>query len=248
MRLMISVVSPEEAREALLGGTEILDIKNPAEGSLGAQYPHVIREIKNLASGKVEISAAIGDMPNLPGTAALAALGAASCGPDYIKVGLHGPRNEVQAATLLREVERAVQEFAISVIAVGYGDFSRAGTLDPACLPAIAAAEGVRGLLLDTATKDGCSLLDFLDPTSLRRLGEQTHAAGLLFGLAGALREEHLAIALDLGADVVGMRTAACRDGLRNGVVESARVRRLHEIASARLHKTANTKNMNTSE
>jgi uncharacterized protein (UPF0264 family) len=233
MRLMISVVSAEEARKAMLGGAEILDIKNPAEGSLGAQYPRVIREIKNLASRKVEISAAIGDMPNLPGTAALAALGAAGCGPDYIKVGLHGPRNEIDAATLLREVQRAVEGFDISVIAVGYADSIRAGTLDPACLPGMVASEGARGFLLDTAIKDGLSLLDFLDPISLRRLGEQAHAAGLLFGLAGALREEHLAIARDLGADVVGMRTAACRDNLRSGPLESARVRRLREVASA---------------
>jgi uncharacterized protein (UPF0264 family) len=237
MRLMISVVSAEEGRNAMLGGAEILDVKNPAEGSLGAQYPRVIRQIKNLVSGKAEISAAIGDMPNLPGTAALAALGAASCGPDYIKVGLYGSRNEIEAAILLREVQRAVQEFATSVIAVGYADFSRAGTLDPVCLPAIAVSAGARGLLLDTAIKDGRSLLDFLNPTSLRQLGEQTHAAGLLFGLAGALREEHLAIALDLGADVVGVRTAACRDNLRSGPLEPARVRRLREIASAPPHK-----------
>ena len=39
MRLMISVVSAAEAREALAGGAEILDIKNPGEGSLGAT-PH----------------------------------------------------------------------------------------------------------------------------------------------------------------------------------------------------------------
>jgi hypothetical protein len=227
MKLMISVVSAEEAREAMLGGAEILDIKNPAEGSLGAPYPRVIREIKDLSAGKVEISAAVGDLPNLPGTAALAALGAASCGPDYIKVGLHGPRNEIEAAALLREVRRAVEGFQISVIAVGYADFGRVGTLDPASLPQVAASEGVRGLLLDTAIKDGRTLLDFLDSTSLRRLGEQTHGAGLLFGLAGSLREEHLVIVGDLGADVVGIRTAACRDNLRNGPLESARVRRL---------------------
>ena len=233
MRLMISVVSADEAHKAVQGGAEILDIKNPAEGSLGAQYPRVIREIKHLVSGKLEISAAIGDMPNLPGTAALAALGAASCGPDYIKVGLHGSRNENEAAMLLREVRRAVQEFETSVIAVGYGDFGRAGTLDPACLPGMVASEGARGLLLDTAIKDGRSLLDFLDSTSLRRLGEQTHAAGLLFGLAGALREEHLAIARDLGADVVGMRTAACRNNLRSGPLDPARVRCLREACLA---------------
>lgn len=232
MRLMISVVSAEEARQAMMGGAEILDIKNPAEGSLGAQYPRVIREIKTVSAGKIEISAAIGDMPSLPGMAALAALGAASCGPDYVKVGLHGPRNETDAAILLREVQLAVQEFGVDVIAAGYADFRRAGTLDPACLSEIAASQGVRGVLLDTAVKDGCTLLDFIDSKSLRRLREEAHAAGLLFGLAGTLREEHLPIMRDLGADVVGIRTAACRDDLRSGVLDAARVRRLREIAS----------------
>jgi uncharacterized protein (UPF0264 family) len=37
MRLMISVLSAEEAMEAIAGGAQILDVKNPSEGSLGAQ-------------------------------------------------------------------------------------------------------------------------------------------------------------------------------------------------------------------
>jgi uncharacterized protein (UPF0264 family) len=232
MRLMISVVSAEEARKAVLGGADILDVKNPAEGSLGAQYPRVIREIKDIASGKVEISAAIGDMPNLPGTAALAALGAATCGPDYIKVGLHGSRDEIEAARLIGEVERAVRELNVEVVAVGYADFERAGTLDPGCLPKVAASAGAKGLLLDTAIKDGRTLLDFWDPMKLRRFGERVHAAGLLFGVAGSLREEDMPAVLDSGAEVVGLRTAACRDNQRNGPLDPVRVRRLREITS----------------
>jgi (5-formylfuran-3-yl)methyl phosphate synthase len=230
MRLMISVVSAAEAREAISGGTEILDIKNPAEGSLGAQPPHVIREIKNLAAEKIEVSAAIGDMPNLPGTAALAALGAATCGADYVKVGLHGPRNEADALLLLREVQQSVREFKTSVIAAAYADFKRAGTLDPACLPGLAAEAGIQGCLLDTAVKDGYTLFDFLDVRTLRSLAEQAHAAGLLFAIAGALREQDLPLARDLGVDVVGLRTAACRDSRRSGPLDVARVRRLHRI------------------
>jgi hypothetical protein len=45
MKLMISVLSAVEAQDVIAGGTAILDIKNPAEGSLGAQPPRVIREI-----------------------------------------------------------------------------------------------------------------------------------------------------------------------------------------------------------
>ena len=143
MRLMISVTSEEEAREALLGEAEILDVKNPAEGSLGAQSPEVIRNIKTLSTGSVEVSAAIGDMPNLPGTAALAALGATSCGVDYVKVGLYGTRSEAEAESLLCEVQKAVRSFDASVIAAAYADYQRAGTLNPECLPRLAASAGV---------------------------------------------------------------------------------------------------------
>ena len=90
----------------------------------------MIREIKNLASSSLKLSAAIGDMPNLPGTAALAALGAATCGADYIKVGLYGPRTEPEAIALLREVRQAVLEFKTSVIAAAYADFQSAGTIE----------------------------------------------------------------------------------------------------------------------
>jgi uncharacterized protein (UPF0264 family) len=230
MRLMISVVSAVEAREALAGGAEILDVKNPVEGSLGAQPPSIIREIKNLISGRAELSAAIGDMPNLPGTAALAALGAATCGADYIKVGLHGPRTVSDAVALLREVQQAVLEFKTSVIAAAYADFRRAGTLNPMTLPALAASAGIRGCLLDTAVKDGQSLFSFMDPATLRVLLEEAHEAGLTIGLAGALREEDLMLVQSIGADIVGLRSAVCRNQHRNEPLDAARVRQLRQI------------------
>ena len=230
MKLMISVISAEEAQEALLGGAEILDAKNPAEGSLGAPAPQVIREIKEIAAGRVEISAAIGDLPNLPGTAALAALGAAVCGADFVKAGLHGIRSESEAVALLIEAKRAVRDFSASIIAAGYADFRRAGALDPACLPRAAASAGVRGCLLDTAIKDGRSLFDFIGHQELRLLIAQAHEAGLLFGLAGALSEKDLPIARNLGADIVGLRTAVCRDSHRAGPLDAARVRRLQDV------------------
>jgi (5-formylfuran-3-yl)methyl phosphate synthase len=227
MRLMISVISAAEAYQALQSGADLLDIKNPEEGSLGAQSPCVIRAIKDAASGRAEISAAIGDMPNLPGTASLAALGAASCGVDYIKVGLLGPRNEAEAVTMLRQVQQAVQESSVSLIAACYADFQNAGTLDPKCLPRLAAAAKIRGCLVDTLVKDGRGLFDFLDADTLHSLAMQAHAAGLLFGAAGALREEDLPILRDAGVDVVGLRTAVCRNNQRIGSLDAARVRDL---------------------
>ena len=227
MRLMISVLSAGEARQALWGGADLLDIKNPAEGSLGAQYPGVIREVKGVAPAKVAISTAIGDLPYLPGTAALAALGAACCGADYIKAGLYGPHSEAEALRLLCGIREAVREFKTLVIAAAYADHQRIGALDPHLLPGLAAAAGIQGCLIDTAIKDGHTLLDFLKPEEIRTLSDQAHAAGLLFGAAGALRQQHLPLLQASGVDVAGLRTAVCRDGQRTGPLDPARVRDL---------------------
>jgi (5-formylfuran-3-yl)methyl phosphate synthase len=234
MRLLVSVVSADEARDAIVGGADILDVKNPAEGALGAQFPRVIRQVRAAAPGQMKVSATIGDMPNLPGTASLAALGAATCGADYVKVGLWGPRTEAEAVCLLSEVQRAVSDFpGVQVIAAGYADGCRAGTLNPRLIPGIARAAGVAGCLLDTAIKDGRGLFDFLTPDELRALTDEAHGAGLLFALAGALREQDLHLVRDLGADVAGVRTAVCRDGRRAGPLDPDRVRRLREVIAS---------------
>jgi uncharacterized protein (UPF0264 family) len=231
MKLLVSVTSPDEAREAIAGGADILDVKNPAEGSLGAHSPRVIQAVRAIAPPAVPVSAAIGDMPHLPGTAALAALGAATCGATYIKVGLWGSRTEAEAVSLLLEVQRAVSTFpGAMVIAAGYADAERAGLLPPTLLPRIAHTAGVKGCMLDTAIKDGRRLGEFLAPETLRALATEAHAAGLLFALAGSLQEADLPLIQKLGADVAGVRSAACRDGRRAGPLDAERVRRLKQV------------------
>jgi len=227
---MISVVSLAEAQMALQGGADILDVKNPAEGALGAQPPGVIRGIVDLASDTALVSAAIGDMPNLPGTAALATLGAAACGVDYIKVGLYGPRSKTDAVALLREMLQAIKGSKTSIIAAAYADFQKAGTLDPLLLPQIAASAGVHGCLIDTAVKDGSCLFDFLNIRQLQTLVAEAHAAGLLFGVAGSLQEEDVYQIRNLDADIVGFRAAACRNNKRGGPLEVSRVQKLRSL------------------
>jgi (5-formylfuran-3-yl)methyl phosphate synthase len=228
MLLMVSVIDPNEVPAAIAGGADILDVKNPAEGSLGAPNAHILRKVRAVTPGSVQVSAAIGDMPNLPGTASLAALGAASCGVDFVKVGLYGPKNKEEAIYLLRAVRQAVGAFpSVKVIAAGYADAQRSGTLEPRLLPGIAREAGIAGCLLDTYVKDGHNLFDYLTPAALRSLAREAHAGGLLFALAGALQAEHLQQTHEVGADIVGVRTAACRDNQRNGPLEVEKIRRL---------------------
>jgi (5-formylfuran-3-yl)methyl phosphate synthase len=230
MRLLVSVVDEGEAREAAAAGANIIDVKNPGEGSLGAPSPAVIEGVRAAVPAHLPVSAAIGDMPNLPGTAALAALGAARSGAAFVKVGLWGVSTEAKAVDLLRAVRDGAAGVPGAVVVAGaYADARRVepAPLEPELLPRVAHAAGARVCLLDTAVKDGCGLLDWLSRDELTSLVADAHDAGLQVALAGALRAEDLAVVRATGADIVGVRSAACGDGRRSGSLEAARVRAL---------------------
>jgi hypothetical protein len=231
MKLLVSVVDVQEAEEAILGGAAIIDIKNPREGSLGAQPPRKIAEIAAVIPQSLESSAAIGDVPNLPGMASLAAAGAAQCGVDYVKVGLLHVAGAADAVSLLTEVREAVKACSpkTHVVACAYADTTRGTSLNPMELPAVAAQAGVDGCMLDTAYKDGNSLRDCLPTDALRRFIETCREHSLLCALAGSLRGTDFDWVRDLQPDVVGVRGAACNGDRVTGRISSLRVRQLRE-------------------
>jgi (5-formylfuran-3-yl)methyl phosphate synthase len=233
MRLLVSVVDAGEAREAATAGADIVDVKNPDEGSLGAPSPAVIAGVRAAVDAAVPVSAAIGDMPNLPGTAALAALGAASSGAVFVKVGLWGASTEAEAVDLLRAVAGAAGAVpGTVVVAAAYADARRVAhrPLAPERLARVARAAGVGICLFDTAVKDGRGLLDWLSPDALASLVAEAHDSGLQMALAGALRAEDLPVVQATGADIAGVRSAACEDGRRTGRLDPARVRALRAL------------------
>jgi (5-formylfuran-3-yl)methyl phosphate synthase len=231
MRLLVSVTSAEEARLAVAGGVDVVDVKNPAEGSLGAPVPAVIEAVRAVVPPGRPLSVAIGDMPHLPGTAALAAAGAVGCGADYVKVGLWGSSTEEEAVALLSAVRTAVGDGA-AVIAAAYADAERAPGLPPQSLVATARRAGVAGCLLDTAVKDGRGLFEWLVPDALTAMTAEAHEAGLEIALAGALRAEDLPAVRATGADIAGVRSAACRDGRRTAPLDPDRIARLRALCA----------------
>jgi uncharacterized protein (UPF0264 family) len=210
LRLLASVTNKKEALEAIKGGAHIIDVKNPKEGSLGANFPRIIRQVKKIVPNNIEMSATIGDLPNLPGTASLAALGAAVSGADYVKAGLFGVKKVEEAVSLMKEVCRAVKDHnAISkVIAAGYADFQEVNCLNPLKLPSIARKTEADGVLIDMKVKGQKKLFDFLSDDTLRNFVEESHKYGLIAALAGGLDKEDIPRLLDLRADVVGIRRA----------------------------------------
>ena len=84
-------------------------------------------------------------------------------------------------------------------------------------------------MLLDTADKSGPGLRGLMTPRALARWVAEAHDAGLLVALAGKLTADDLAFVRDAGADIAGVRGAAC-DGGRTGRVSSDRVAVLRKL------------------
>ncbi|AEA47618.1 (5-formylfuran-3-yl)methyl phosphate synthase [Archaeoglobus veneficus] len=231
MLVLVSPADVQEAIESIEGGADIIDVKNPAEGSLGANYPWVIRDIAKVVKehGK-EVSATIGDMDFKPGTASLAAFAVASCGANYVKVGLYGVRRKDEAFKLVRAVVNAVNEFGSKVVVAGYADFRRIGSISPLELPEVVRNAGAHGVMVDTAVKDGSRLFDHMGVEELATFVELAHSNDLFCALAGSIQFEDIPVLKKLGADIVGVRTAVCENG-RNSKIRRELVAKLVEVA-----------------
>jgi uncharacterized protein (UPF0264 family) len=219
MRLLVSVVSVEEARRALAGGADIIDVKDPGEGALGAPSPRVLADVVRAVGTAAPVSVALGDLPALPHTAALAARGAALSGAGFVKVGLRGVHELDSAVAMMSAVADAAEPHT-AVIAAAYAD-ARAldpPALAPAWLPVLVERTGIAGALIDTFVKDGRGLYGWLAESELGDLIVRTRQAGATFAVAGQLRRGELR---RVSADVVGVRSAVCRGGDRTAELDA---------------------------
>lgn len=227
MQLLVSVGSAAEARAALSGGADVIDAKDARRGALGAVTPLVLRSICAAVRFRRPVSAALGDA--LDETAiARETHAAAAAGVAYVKVGFRGVTRPDRALALATAAARGARATggATKLVVVAYADALRAGSLSPSALVEIAARAGAAGVLLDTAFKDAGGLFELLPPETVGVWVSAARAAGLMVGLAGGLAARDLGTAAALGADLAGVRGAACTGG-RTGCVSRARVARL---------------------
>ena len=229
MKILVSPKCLDEAQLLVELGVDIIDIKNPLEGSLGAAVPHVIRDIACYCRSRaVPTSATLGDLPFQPGTAALAAFGLAHLRVSYIKVGLHGARNEEQAIQMLGAVGDAIAmvDSSIAIVAAGYADHRLFDGLSPGELLRAAVHTGCPAIMLDTADKRHGSLFDAMAEPELRSFVVAARQARLLVGLAGSIDARHLPALADLQPDIVGVRGALCTKHDRTQHIDAGSVRR----------------------
>ena len=223
--LLVSVRDPLEAAEALRGGANVIDIKEPRNGSLGAASDSCIAAVVARVARRAPISAALGELVDFDSSRAVTL----PPGVKFVKLGLAGCGSKPDWRNRWRIAARALSATA-AMIAVVYAD-SASGAPPADQLLDEAVRIGCAGILIDTFDKRRG---DLFKHWSIDRLGRQIHdaqLAGLVTVVAGSLTGETIQHVLPLEPDLVAVRGAACRGG-RTGRVDRCLVSRLSRTLS----------------
>ena len=216
-RMLASVATLQEARLAAECGVDIIDLKNPAAGALGALPLDTVARIVRELRGRAPLSATVGDLPMEPVTIRAAAEAMAATGVDFVKLGCFPGGDWPGVFAALKPLAARGER----LVAVLFAD----DAIELDWLPMLAKA-GFTGAMLDTANKQGGSLTTLRDGRFLGEFVDETHRAGLLCGLAGSLRAVDIAPLSRLNPDYLGFRGALC-GGQRTDALDSAAVREL---------------------
>jgi (5-formylfuran-3-yl)methyl phosphate synthase len=218
------VASLGELRLALAARVDVIDLKAPADGALGAWPRALLAEAVRRVAGRRPVSATVGDLP--PDDAHLlaeAARATAATGVDVVKLGFFpGADHRALAGALAPATAGGAR-----LVAVLMADRSP----DLGLAPALAAA-GFWGVMLDTEDKRAGSLLAHLRPAELGRWVADARAHGLATGLAGSLRLADIPALAPLGPDFLGFRGALCLGG-RASPLDPARLGAAREALDA---------------
>lgn len=209
--MLASVCNLDETKLVQDVGVDIIDLKNPSEGALGALDFTVIEEIATYVNGITPLSATIGNLPFQAHVIEPVIRRMAGTGVDIIKVGLFGEIDQAAELQLLSRLSRQGVRIVLVLFAEKYQqdyDFENL------------ASTGITGVMLDTMDKHSGSLRYKMTESSLQQFVSSAKFHELLCGLAGSLCAADIAPLLALHPDYLGFRGGLCQHSERINVLD----------------------------
>lgn len=205
-QLLVSVTSIQEAQIALENGVDIIDLKDPGAGALGALPLQQIQSIVTYVDAKRPISATIGDVPMQPDLLVERINAFSATQLDFIKIGFF-EADDYQPCLDVLQYELKTNT---KLIAVLFAEFKY-----PVSLIAAIKQAGFCGVMLDTAHKNGTTFMDHYSEAQYKQLSELVFSHDMSFGIAGSLRLEHIAHVNKIQPTYVGFRGGVCAENQR---------------------------------
>lgn len=222
---LASVSSLDEALLVRSLGADVIDLKDPGRGALGALDESRARAIAAVMDHGATLSATIGDLPaHAPGLEP-AVTGMHACGVDIVKVGVF---DRAVSPFMLSALSR-LSDRNIRIVLVFFAELYPAG----ADFRRIRRA-GIEGVMLDTCEKASGNLRDKLDDGILGDFVGDAGRAGLMTGLAGSLTREDIPPLLRLNPDYLGFRGALCKGCQRTLQIDTAKVTEIRKLIPQR--------------
>jgi (5-formylfuran-3-yl)methyl phosphate synthase len=213
-QLLISVKNVEEALLALEAGVDIIDLKDPNIGALGALDEAICRQVVQAISGRKLISATVGEQH-----ASLKALivdieARVAIGVDIIKIGVS---ELFYAPHFFTEVVK-LANMGVKIVAVFFADEE----IDFGLLASLQ-KNGFYGAMLDTKMKQFC-LLELQPQANISKFVDLCKDYDLKSGLAGSLKPQHIENLTNINSTYIGFRGGVCENNMRNTNVSSAKI------------------------
>ena len=221
IKLLVSVRDAHEAHAAMAGGAQIIDVKEPQRGALGAGSLRQLAEVAAMVNGYLPLSAALGELLDYPPSDRLSRVH----GYSFAKVGMSGCARVPHWPQLWADFIAALPQ-PVLVVAVVYADYEIASAPPPHWILDVAKQLGISYLLIDTFDKSGGNLLSHLTRNELSEIIAAARETQMTVALAGALTTAVLPRVISMGPDIVAVRGMVCRGG-RTGRVDSSRVRQI---------------------
>lgn len=221
--LLVSVRSADEAQVALAAGADLIDVKEPAYGSLGKAEDSTIQEAVRRIGGARLVSAAMGEWLEEN-------FRCPDPGLSFIKWGLAGAgKNPRWRPFLEGQLQRSTGPQAVIV---AYADWQCAQAPDVDEVVAFACQRPGNVLLIDTHCKDAATLhrqrrptlLDWLPIAAVMELCQRCREASVRVTLAGSLGMDEIEMLRAARPDWFAVRGAVCSGHQRQATVQAEKI------------------------
>lgn len=218
--MLASITCISEAQIVLDAGVDIIDIKNPHEGALGAQEINVVKDIVRFVNREVLTSATVGDIDSNDPELLSAILNMTETGVDYVKVGLFSEQVSSGFINTINEAVNKDVKLVIVLFAENYNGVESVSSL---------MQTDISGIMLDTKEKQSKNLCSLVNKNELYKFINIAKTNGLITGLAGSLTLENISELLELNSNYLGFRGALCSQSNRVNKVNEKQVNNIRK-------------------
>jgi len=224
-QLLISVTSIEEAQIALENGADIIDLKEPSAGALGALPVERIQLIVSYVKSRKDLStkltsATIGDLPMQPELLLAQVAKLSTTGVDIIKIGFFATDDYQPCLDALKPLAQT----GTRLIAVLFAE-----TTYPKDLITAIKHAGFIGVMLDTEIKNGLTLLDYYSVEKRSEFAKNVFKLAMQLGLAGSLKLQHVDLVRDTNPSYIGFRGGVCNSNQRHLALDAAKIKAIRK-------------------